>query len=94
MCGLLIGLARESPCGLRCLTFELSGRRRQEATPGLVKMYRVPPARESLVVGAPFWRRLGVPAPEQVYEGSNGQQNQGEYVRLDDRGQGRVVAAN
>ena len=30
---------------LCCLTFELSGRRRQDARPGLAKMYRVPPGR-------------------------------------------------
>ena len=30
---------------LRGLTFELSGRRRQDARPGLAKMYRVPPDR-------------------------------------------------
>ena len=28
-----------------CLTFELSGRQRQDARPGLAKMYRVPPDR-------------------------------------------------
>ena len=42
---------------LRCLTFELSGRQRQDARPGLVKMYRVPPARAWWpAVGAPFER--------------------------------------
>ena len=30
---------------LCCLTFELSGRQRQDARPGLAKMYRVPPDR-------------------------------------------------
>ena len=30
---------------MRGLTFELSGRRRQDARPGLAKMYRVPPDR-------------------------------------------------
>ena len=30
---------------IRGLTFELSGRRRQDARPGLAKMYRVPPDR-------------------------------------------------
>jgi len=30
---------------LRCLTFELTGAQRWDARPGLVKMYRVPPAR-------------------------------------------------
>ena len=49
---------------LRGLTFELSGRRRQDARPGLAKMYRVPPDRAWWpAVGAPFERgvrpRLG-----------------------------------
>jgi hypothetical protein len=49
-------LACHWPC-LRCLTFELSGRRRQDARPGPVKMYRVPPARAWwLAVGAPLER--------------------------------------
>ena len=44
---------------LCCLTFELSGRRRQDARPGLVKMYRVPPARAWWpAVGAPVERRV------------------------------------
>ena len=44
---------------LCCLTFELSGRRRQDARPGLVKMYRVPPAgRWWPAVGAPLERRV------------------------------------
>ena len=43
-------------CGL---TFELSGRQRQDARPGLVKMYRVPPARAWWpAVGAPLERRV------------------------------------
>jgi hypothetical protein len=42
---------------LRRLTFELSGRQRQDARPGLVKMYRVPPDRAWwLAVGAPLER--------------------------------------
>ena len=41
-------------CGL---TFELRGRRRQDARPGPVKIYRVPPARAWWpAVGAPFER--------------------------------------
>ena len=50
---------------LWCLTFELSGRRRQDARPGLAKMYRVPPARAWWpAVGAPLERgvRHRVPA--------------------------------
>ena len=43
-------------CGL---TFELSGRRRQDARPGLAKMYRVPPDRAWWpAVGAPLERRV------------------------------------
>ena len=39
------------------LTFELSGRRRQDARPGLAKMYRVPPDRAwRPAVGAPLER--------------------------------------
>ena len=36
-------------CGL---TFELSGRQRQDARPGLAKMYRVPPT-------GPWWPAVG-----------------------------------
>ena len=44
---------------LVCLTFELTGSRRQDARPGLVKMYRVPPARAWWpAVGAPVERRV------------------------------------
>jgi hypothetical protein len=43
-------------CGL---TFELSGRRRQDARPGLVKMYRVPPARA-------WWPAVGAPLERGV----------------------------
>ena len=38
-------------CGL---TFELSGRQRQDARPGLAKMYRVPPDRA-------WWHAVGAP---------------------------------
>ena len=42
---------------LRRQTFELSGRRRQDARPGLAKMFRVPPDRAWWpAVGAPFAR--------------------------------------
>jgi len=42
------------------LTFELSGRRRQDARPGLAKMYRVPPDRAWWpAVVAPVERRVG-----------------------------------
>ena len=43
-------------CGL---TFELSGRRRQDARPGAVKMYRVPPARA-------WWPAVGAPLERMV----------------------------
>ena len=43
--------------GMRGLTFELSGRRRQDARPGLAKMYCVPPDRAwRPAVGAPLER--------------------------------------
>jgi len=42
-----------------CLTFELSGRRRQDARPGPVKMYRVPPARA-------WWPAVGAPLERGV----------------------------
>ena len=41
------------------LTFELSGRRRQDAKPGPVKMYRVPPARA-------WWPAVGAPLERGV----------------------------
>ena len=40
-------------------TFELSGRRRQDARPGLVKMYGVPPARA-------WWPAVGAPLERGV----------------------------
>ena len=43
-------------CGL---TFELSGRRRQDARPGLAKMYRVPPDRA-------WWPAVGAPLERGV----------------------------
>ena len=50
-----------------CLTFELSGRQRQDARPGLAKMYSVPPDRAwRPAVGAPLERGVrrhcGLPA--------------------------------
>ena len=44
---------------LRCLTFELSGRRRQDARPGLAKMYCVPPDRA-------WWPAVGAPLERGV----------------------------
>jgi hypothetical protein len=44
---------------LRCLTFELSGRQRQDAGPGPVKMHRVPPARA-------WWPAVGAPLERGV----------------------------
>jgi len=43
-------------CGL---TFELSARRRQDARPGLAKMYRVPPDRA-------WWPAVGAPLERGV----------------------------
>jgi hypothetical protein len=45
--------------GSCCLTFELSGRRRQDARPGLAKMYRVPPDRA-------WWPAVGAPLERGV----------------------------
>jgi hypothetical protein len=42
-----------------CLTCELSGRQRQDARPGPVKMYRVPPARA-------WWPAVGAPLERGV----------------------------
>ena len=44
---------------LRGLTFELSGRQRQDARPGLAKMYRVPPGRA-------WWPAVGAPLERGV----------------------------
>ncbi len=44
---------------LRGLTFEVTGRQRQDAKPGLVKMYRVPPARA-------WWPAVGAPVDRGV----------------------------
>ena len=46
-------------CPQSCLTFELSGRQRQDARPGMAKMYSVPPDRAWWpAVGAPLERRV------------------------------------
>jgi hypothetical protein len=44
---------------LRRLMFEISGRRRQDARPGLAKMYRVPPDRA-------WWPAVGAPLERGV----------------------------
>jgi hypothetical protein len=49
-------IAARAACGL---TFELSGRRRQDARPGLAKMYRVPPDRA-------WWPAVGAPLERGV----------------------------
>lgn len=50
----------ESRYWLCCLTFELSGRQRQDARPGLAKMYCVLPDRAWwLAVGAPLEQGVG-----------------------------------
>ncbi len=46
-------------CILRGITFELSGRQRQDARPGLAKMYRVPPDRA-------WWPAVGAPLERGV----------------------------
>jgi hypothetical protein len=46
-------------CLLRGLTFELTGRQRQDARPGLAKMYRVPPGRA-------WWPAVGSPVERGV----------------------------
>ena len=52
--------------GSCCLTFELSGRQRQDARPGLAKMYRVPTARARWpAVGAPLERGVRRPCVAQ-----------------------------
>ena len=62
---------------LRCLTFELSGRRRQDAKPGLAKMDRVPPDRA-------WWPAVGAPLERGVRRRS--QRNAaGSYFRRHDR---------
>ena len=64
---------RENWC-FGCLTFELSGRRRQDARPGPVKMYRVPPARD-------WWPAVGAPLERGVRRRVCGTKaNHAEYV--------------
>ena len=58
----LLGLieAAERKCSfLRGLTFELTGRQRWDARPGLAKMYRVPPDRA-------WWPAVGAPVERGV----------------------------
>ena len=50
---------RDKEKALRRLTFELSGRQRQDARPGLAKMYRVPPDRA-------WWPAVGAPLERGV----------------------------
>ena len=63
--GEVLSLARSKDCGhgeggfVCCLTFELSGRQRQDARPGLAKMYRVPPDRA-------WWPAVGAPLERGV----------------------------
>jgi hypothetical protein len=49
----------EEVVGFCGLTFELSGRQRQDARPGLAKMYRVPPGRA-------WWPAVGAPLERGV----------------------------
>ena len=52
--------AKGSRAGFVCgLTFELSGRQRLDARPGLAKMYRVPPDRA-------WWPAVGAPLEQVV----------------------------
>ena len=58
-------------CGL---TFELSGRQRQGARPGLAKMYRVPPARA-------WWPAVGAPLERGVRPQSESHMRVKVFVR-------------
>jgi hypothetical protein len=60
--------------GLRRLTFELSGRRRQDARPGPVKMYGVPPARA-------WWPAVGAPLERGVRQQRVRQENRPVLAR-------------
>ena len=55
----MLGCVSDSCWGLCGLTFELIGRRRQDARPGLAKMYRVPPDRA-------WWPAVGAPLERGV----------------------------
>ena len=57
----------------RGLTFELRGRQRQDARPGLAKMYRVPPDRA-------WWPAVGAPLERGVRQRSR--QWLGERLRV------------
>ncbi len=50
---------RAQKVGLCCLTFELTGRRRRDASARLAKMYRVPPAGR-------WWHAVGAPVERGV----------------------------
>ena len=53
-------VARKGRACISCgLTFELTGRRRRGARPGLAKMYRVPPDRA-------WWPAVGAPVERGV----------------------------
>jgi hypothetical protein len=52
-------MAERILAGLCCLTFELSGRQRQDARARLAKMYRVPPT-------GPWWPAVGAPLERGV----------------------------
>ena len=55
VCSVDAAFAELADTALWCaLTFELSGRRREDARPGLAKMYRVPPDRA-------WWPAVGAP---------------------------------
>ena len=60
VCAVDAAFAELADTALWCaLTFELSGRRRQDARPGLAKMYRVPPGRA-------WWPAVGGPLERGV----------------------------
>ncbi len=52
-------MVEQKDCCSCCLTFELTGRRRWDARPGLAKMYRVPPDRA-------WWPAVGAPVERGV----------------------------
>ena len=58
---------------MRGLTFELSGRQRQDAKPGMVKMYTVPPAWA-------WWPAVGAPLERGVRHQLAGQADQSGFA--------------
>ena len=67
---------------LRRLTFELSGRRRQDARPGLAKMYRVPQDRAwRPAVGAPLERGVRQRAAVVAVQAKSSRSNFGALTR-------------